>query len=118
MDRQTIDLLEKTGLNRKVATAVVYLASEEEATSMDLESHTGLRQPEVSTVMKELRHRGWVVKRDVKRPGKGRPLHAYRLARPFEAIVGEIVAEERDKIREIEEVIDALRRRAERIASS
>lgn len=99
-------------MNRKLAKAVVLLASRGEATSPQVEGETGLRQPEVSTAMKELRERGWVAKRDVRREGKGRPLHAYRLARPFGAIVEELVARQRAKIRRIQEVIQALEEKA------
>ncbi len=97
---------------RKLASVLILLATREEATSRDIEAYTGLRQPEVSTAMTDLRERDWVVKRDIKKEGKGRPLHAYRLARPFAAIVEEIVDLERARIRETEEAIEALARRA------
>lgn len=112
-----MDLLERAGLPRKLALPVVFLAAHGEVTSPEVEGATGLRQPEVSTAIRHLRERGWVAKRDVKRDGRGRPLHAYRLARPFDAIVEEIVRRERGRVQDIEAVIRALERRAEAYAS-
>ncbi|MFQ5553627.1 MAG: MarR family transcriptional regulator [Thermoplasmata archaeon] len=102
---------------RKLALVLVLLATQEEATSRDIEAHTGLRQPEVSTAMTDLREREWVTKRDIKKEGKGRPLHAYRLARSFPRIVQEIVETERVRIQEIEEALEALQRRVNAFAS-
>ncbi|MFQ6012842.1 MAG: MarR family transcriptional regulator [Thermoplasmata archaeon] len=102
---------------RRLALILVLLAGRREATSRDIEAHTGLRQPEVSTAMTDLREREWVTKRDIKKEGKGRPLHAYRLARSFPHIVQEIVEAERARIREIEEAIEALQRRVKAFAS-
>lgn len=90
----------------------MFLAARGETTSVEIEKGVGMRQPEVSISMKELRERGWVAKRDVKREGKGRPLHAYRLARPLADIVDEVVEEERGRLREAEEALDRLQRQA------
>ena len=69
-----------------------------------------MRQPEVSIAMQELRHKKWVVKKDIKKEGKGRPVHSYRLAIPFEKIVEVIEKEERAKIDDIESNIQALKK--------
>jgi predicted transcriptional regulator len=116
-ERVLVELLARTRMPRKLAVVLVLLATQEEATSRDIEAHTGLRQPEVSTAMTDLREREWVTKRDVKKEGKGRPLHAYRLAQPFPQIIREIVDAERIRIREIEEAIEALQRRVQAFAS-
>lgn len=107
-----MDLLIRAGLQRNLARTLVFLASRGEATSVEIEKAMGMRQPEVSISMKELRGRRWVMKRDVKREGKGRPLHAYRLGRPLTRIVEEIVEEGRGKLREAEKALDRLRREA------
>ena len=60
--------------------------------------------------MQELRHKKWVVKKDIKKEGKGRPVHSYRLAIPFEKIVEVIEKEERAKIDDIESNIQALKK--------
>src|SRR5438093_2997627 len=108
----TVDLLTRTGMAKNVAKALVFLSSREETTSVEVEKATGLRQPEVSIAMQELRRRKWVEKRDIKKEGKGRPVHAYRLGTPLRDIVDAIAKEERRKIEEIQGTLRRLKRRA------
>src|SRR3990170_2431889 len=98
----TVELLVRTGMTKNVAKALVFLSKRDETTSVEIEKATGLRQPEVSIAMQELRRRRWVEKRDIKKEGKWRPVHAYHLALPFEEIIEIIWREERAKIEEIE----------------
>src|SRR5437762_13668007 len=79
-DESLVDLLVRTGLSRNIAKTLVFLSKREETTSVEIEKATGLRQPEVSIAMQELRRRRWVDKRDIKKEGKGRPVHADRLS--------------------------------------
>jgi len=111
-DDQAVELLMRTGLPENVARALAFLSTREETTSVEIEKSTGLRQPEVSIAMQELRRLRWVEKRDVKREGKGRPVHAYHLALPFDDIVDEIAREERRKIEEIQGTVRQLKRQA------
>ncbi len=111
-DDSTVDLLMRTGMPRNVAKALVFLSAREETTSVEIEKATGLRQPEVSIAMQELRKRRWVDKRDIKKEGKGRPVHAYRLAVPFGDIVEAISREERRKVEDIQGIMRRLKRRA------
>lgn len=107
-----MDLLVHTGISRNVAKALVFLAAREETTSVEVEKATGLRQPEVSIAMQELRRRKWVEKREIKKEGKGRPVHAYHLTLPFGVIVDAIARDERRKVEEIQALIRRLKRRA------
>lgn len=95
-DEEVVQTLVQLGLSRNVARVAVYLAQVDEAISRQVEQGADLRQPEVSTAVRELRRRGWVAKRDVKSEGKGRPLHCYRLAVDFEAILDTLEEERRD----------------------
>ncbi len=108
-DEILIDLLVRTGLSKNIAKTLVFLSKREETTSVEIEKATGLRQPEVSIAMQELRRRRWVEKRDIKKEGKGRPVHAYRLTVPFDSIVEMIAREEKSKIEDIESNIRKLR---------
>lgn len=110
----TVDLLADTGMSRNVAKALVFLAGREETTSVEIEKATGLRQPEVSIAMQDLRRRRWVEKRDIKKEGKGRPVHAYRLAVPFSAVVEAIARAERRKVERVQGIVRRLKRRAAR----
>src|SRR2546427_10793635 len=76
------DLLIETGLSRNIAETLVFLSKRDETTSVEIEKATGLRQPEGSIAMQELRRRKWVDKRDLKKEGEGRPLPSYRLNAP------------------------------------
>src|SRR5947209_9178229 len=82
-DETLVDLLIETGLSRNIAKTLVFLSKRDETTSVEIEKATGLRQPEVSIAMQELRRRKWVDKRDIKKEGKGRPFHCYRLKAPW-----------------------------------
>lgn len=108
-DDHLVDLLMSTGMRKNVAKTLVYVQKAPETTSVDIETHTSLRQPEVSIAMQELRDRGWVEKRDIKKKGKGRPVHAYRLAIAFPEIIDAIEEDEKRRVQEILANIDQLR---------
>lgn len=109
-DDVAVELLVKTGMARNVARALVFLSTRSEATSLEIEKATGLRQPEVSIATLELRNRRWVEKRDLKKEGKGRPVHAYRLIVPFDTIIETVARQERRRIEEIRMNIRRLKR--------
>jgi predicted transcriptional regulator len=112
-DETLVDLLMSTGMPKNVAKTLAFLRKKNETTSVEIEISTALRQPEVSIAMQELRRRKWVTKRDIKKEGKGRPIHAYRLAIPFEKIVEMIDKEERKRIEKIESNIHQLKQLAQ-----
>src|SRR5436309_4376739 len=101
-DETLVDLLIETGLSRNIAKTLVFLSKRDETTSVEIEKATGLRQPEVSIAMQELRRRKWVDKRDIKKEGKGRPVHSYRLSVPWADILAQVDREEQAKIDRIE----------------
>lgn len=107
-DEKLAELLQKAGLPKNVAKTLAYMRKRREVTSVEIEKNTTLRQPEVSIAMQWLRKRGWVIKREIKKEGKGRPVHGYRLSKPFPKIVEEINKELRGKIKEIEDLIRSL----------
>ena len=98
LDNDIIDKLIFTGMSKNLAKTLVILSKRDETTSVQVEKATGLRQPEVSLAMQELRRRGWVTKRDIKKEGKGRPVHAYRISKSFSRIVSTIKKQEDKKI--------------------
>jgi predicted transcriptional regulator len=86
-DLEFVQGLESLGMNRNVAGLITYLKEVKEGSSRDIETATGLRQPEVSIAMRTLRQNNWVTERDVKTEGKGRPMKIYKLGVP----IGEII---------------------------
>ena len=108
-DESLVQLLINAGLKKNIAKTIVYLRKKEETPSVEIETATSLRQPEVSIAMQELRRRKWVAKRDIKKQGKGRPVHAYRLSVQFEEIISTIEGDLRKKIEKIDWEIEQLR---------
>ena len=86
-DLEFVQGLESLGMNRNVAGLITYLKEVKEGSSRDIETATGLRQPEVSIAMRTLRKNNWVTERDVKTEGKGRPMKIYKLGVPIEEII-------------------------------
>ena len=109
-DEAIIDHLVAAGIPKNMAKTLAVLSDGDEIISVRIEGITALRQPEVSIVMQDLRDRKWVRKRDLKKEGKGRPVHAYKLAMPFTKIVDIIERDERRKIKDIEANISALKK--------
>ncbi len=109
-DEAIIDHLVVAGIPKNMAKTLAVLSDGDEIISVKIEGITALRQPEVSIVMQDLRDRKWVKKRDLKKEGKGRPVHAYKLAMPFTRIVEIIERDERKKIRDIESNITSLKK--------
>jgi predicted transcriptional regulator len=103
-DEAIIEHLVASGIPKNMAKTLAVLSDGDEIISVRIEGITALRQPEVSIVMQDLR------KRDLKKEGKGRPVHAYKLAMPFTRIVEIIDRDERRKIKDIEANISALKK--------
>ena len=99
--RDLIDHLINTGMPKNTAICLVFIASRDETKSREIENATRLRQPEVSIAMQDLRENGWIEKRNIKKGGKGRPVHGYKLAKPIDEILEEIELKEENKIEEI-----------------
>lgn len=86
-DHIFIKALSNLGMSRNTATTMAYLMNVEEASSREIEISTGLRQPEVSIVMRLMCNKSWVSMRSEKKPGKGRPMKIYSLAAPVDEII-------------------------------
>ncbi|MFW5927654.1 MAG: ArsR family transcriptional regulator [Candidatus Saliniplasma sp.] len=112
---ELIDRLIKAGLQKNIAKTLVFVASKDETKSREIESSTNLRQPEVSIAMQELRDRGWVTKRDIKKEGKGRPVHGYKLDKGIDEIIDEIENKEKDRINKIQENLKRIKELSQKI---
>jgi len=86
-DDEFADTLIGLGLKRNVAKTLTFLRNGEKVTSRDIEIASDLRQPEVSTAMRELHNHNWVIIREVKKPGKGRPFKLYQLDKNINTII-------------------------------
>ena len=100
-DEKAIRLFEELGMPRNLAKTLLYVSKVDECRSLDIEQKTNLRQPEVSIAMQKLMKKGWIKKRDLRKKGKGRPVHIYRLNSPLDEILKDF---EHEKLGEIESI--------------
>ena len=100
-ERKAIQLFVNLGMPKNLAKTLLYISQIDECRCSDIERSTDMRQPEVSVAMQELRRRGWVKKRDLRKEGKGRPVHIYRTSTDLSEILKIF---EQEKITEIENV--------------
>ena len=100
-DERAVDRFADLGMPKNLAKTLMYISQVDECRSAEVEQGADLRQPEVSVAMQELRRRGWAKKRDLKKKGKGRPVHLYKLTKPLDEILENF---EREKMHEVETV--------------
>ncbi len=86
-DDEFADTLMGLGLKRNVAKTLTFLRNGDKVTSRDIEIGSNLRQPEVSMAMRELDNLNWVIIKEVKKPGKGRPFKTYKLDKNINTII-------------------------------
>lgn len=100
-DEKAVQLFTELGMPKNLAKTLVYISQVDECRSAEVEQGANLRQPEVSVAMQELRKKGWAEKRDLKKKGKGRPVHVYRLTQPLPKILETF---EQEKLEEVENI--------------
>ncbi len=100
-DDKAVQLFVKLGMPKNLAKTLLFVSQFDECKCTDVEQGTNLRQPEVSVAMQELRRHNWVKKRNLKKKGKGRPVHVYRSAADLSEILKVV---ELEKLKEVEAV--------------
>ncbi len=108
-DEEIAGALISLGMSRPIARTLSYLQNINEATSVELEMGTGLRQPEVSIAMKELKERNWINEREEKKQGKGRPYRLYSPKISFNDIIAQLEKEKKKVVDKAQEKIDRLK---------
>ncbi len=108
-DEEIADALISLGISRNVARILSYLQNKNEVTSVELEREAGLRQPEVSTAVRDLEERDWLNEREEKKPGKGRPYKVYSLKVGFNKIISELEKQQKKAIDEMQASIKRLK---------
>jgi len=109
-NEEVADTLISLGMSRPVARILSYLKNGNEITSIELERGTGLRQPEVSIAMRQLKERNWISEREEKKPGKGRPYKVYSLKIGFNDIIAQLEKQQRKAADEVRMRIERLRK--------
>jgi predicted transcriptional regulator len=108
-EEEIADALISLGLGRIVARTLAYLNNGDEATSVTLEKGTGLRQPEISIVMRQLKEHDWINERDENKIGKGRPYKIYSLKVGFKDIIAQIETEQKKAVNKAQATIERLK---------
>lgn len=102
------EVLVYCGINKKVAKVLSYLSSVEEASTVEIERNTGLRQPEVSNITKMLERNGYLESRTEKVSGKGRPRKVYKLKVKIDDIINDIIEQLKIQVNELKKRINEL----------
>ena len=100
-DKKIVKVFSELGMPRNLAKTLMYISRVDECRSAEIEHGANLRQPEVSVAMQLLQDKGWVRRKDLKKKGKGRPVHLYSLTSSIDAIVKNF---EKDKIKQIDSI--------------
>ena len=100
-DDKAVKLFSDLGMPKNLAKTLMYISQVDECKSADVEQGADLRQPEVSVAMQEMRRRGWAKKRDLKKKGKGRPVHIYKLTKTLPIILKNF---EKDKMKQVDTI--------------
>jgi len=104
-DDRAVQLFTDLGMPKNLAKTLMFISQVEECRSAEVEQGADLRQPEVSVAMQEMRRRGWAKKRDVKKKGKGRPVHVYKLTKNLPEILKSF---EQEKMKQVDTIKDDL----------
>jgi len=100
-DEKIVYIFTELGMPKNLAKTLTYISQVDECRSAEVEQGANLRQPEVSVAMQELKKKGWIDKRDLKKEGKGRPIYIYKLTSSLDHVIGSF---EKEKLQEIEVV--------------
>ena len=100
-DKKIVKVFSGLGMPKNLAKTLMYISQVSECRSAEIEHGANLRQPEVSVAMQILQDKGWVSRRDLKKKGKGRPVHLYSLTSSIDEIVKKF---EKDKTKEIDAI--------------
>jgi len=100
-DEKIAHVFANLGMPKNLAKTLMYIAQVDECRSSEIERGSNLRQPEVSIAMQHLQEKGWIEKRDLRKKGKGRPVHIYKLKAPLANIIKSF---EQEKLQEVEAV--------------
>ena len=100
-DDKAVQLFVNLGMPKNLAKTLMYISQVDECRSADVEVGANLRQPDVSVAMQELRRRGWIKKRDLKKKGKGRPTHIYKSITHLSEVMKDF---EQEKLKELETI--------------
>ncbi len=111
-DREILELMDSLGMNKNISKVLLFLSRNGESSSRKIEGAVDLRQSEVSIVTTEMKNKGWMSFRSIKRKGKGRPTNLFKLRQSLPRIIKKIEAEKMIEIEDMKKRIVYLKRLA------
>jgi predicted transcriptional regulator len=108
-DEKAVEIFKELGMPKNLAKTLLYINQVDEFRSADVEQAADMRQPEVCIAIKELRRRGWVTKRDLKKEGKGRPIHIYTSTQKLSEILSDFEQKKLEEVQTIKNDITELK---------
>ena len=108
-DEKIIQVFADLGMPKNFAKTLIYISSTDECRSAEIEHGARLRQPEVSVAMQHLQNRGWIERRDIRKKGKGRPVHLYKLTTSLEGVLKNFEEEKTQQIGAIKKDLSELK---------
>lgn len=108
-DEQIVHVFADLGMPKNLAKTLLYISHVDECRSAEIERGANLRQPEVSIAMQHLQDKGWIEKRDLKKKGKGRPVHLYSLKAPLPTIIKNFEQEKLQEVNAIKKDLTSLK---------
>lgn len=96
------------GLNLNESKVFYWLLKNERGVTRKIEHDENLRQPEISVVVCKFEKKGWIVHRDIRREGKGRPEKEY-IIKEEKSIFDGIISDLESKQSDIGDIIKKLR---------
>jgi len=109
-DEKVVKIFSELGMPKNLAKTLLYISHCDECRSAEIEHQANLRQPEVSVAMQELQRKGWIKKRDLRKKGKGRPVHLYSLSHPIDEIIKTFEQEKMKEVQSIQNDLDQLKK--------
>lgn len=113
---ELVDLLRRLGVQQHAANVLVALSMQRPSDSRNLQQSCGLRQPEVSVAVAELRMMDVILMERQQLGGRGRPKHIYSLKgtlgevlQPIKAMAVKRMDELRDQMARLNELTGHLR---------
>lgn len=113
-DRLFIDILLSLGVRRQEAILIAWMNGAGEFSSKDIEQGAGLRQSDISKILRTMQRSGWIETIKTSNSTKGRPRKIYSLNASLDIIIGHY---ERQKLRESLLVKESIQRLKELAAA-
>ena len=107
-DEEFTKIMDKFDVHYSVSKTLAHLLQGGTHRSIDIEKHTGLRQPEVSKATNELTKLGWIDKTKEYKIGKGRPIYHYQLNKDIDEIFSHFQQQKQQEIKQIKKLLQEI----------